>query len=488
MGKLWFILRENAIWIAIAAATLLWFGRGWIWSSNTRHVPELVETSGIDAEIVETVASLVRSCRQSKRNDEDFLRLGMTYHANGLVDLAIQTYTEYLKGKPKSIKPRYLRALCYLKQGEIEQASEDLSECRRLESTFAPIYWRSALLQLDEGKYEEAIELLRTSEMHAPRDLTVPLVRAKALMLKGALEPALAQLEKHDFEQHPNEAYARFLRGSILRQLGREDEARLYLDEHASRPEWTDSWQAELQQYEVGITAERIKASALFRRNMFDACIPMFEKIVEAGRADHRDFGMLASSYLRKGDLSTALRNASQAVEVSPRDFNSWMNLGNMQLLASTRFGPEYLGQALNSVTRASELRPERWEPHDARGQIRQIQARRIEALEAYRTAVSMTRSVEMCEWRLIYLLLEMNRIDEAAERLSAFDPQYQSNPYYLFARAVIAQEGGDSTQALSFLSQIRKEDVKDANLLKKIQAFQLELKSSGTTPSKPQP
>ena len=451
----------------------------WTWDRYGRkdvEIPQPESFADIDPEVVETVNNLIKDCRRRNRFDNQYLTLAKTYHANALIPLATKTYSIYLGHKPRDIQAWYLNGLCLEKLGEIPAAIESVQKCIDLKTKYTPAYWRLALWKSEQGEYDEALKLLDRADALDSKDRLTKLVRAKCLIAKNESAMALEVLENSDFEGTANENYARFLTGTALRQQGERSRAATYLSDSNVSPQWFDEWSSDINNHALGIPWKRIQATLFYRSGQLDRAFQLFEEIVRTPLADFRDWNSLGLIHLAKGDFKQAISCFDAAIDDQPADYWLYLNLANSQYLAGQEMGMDIVEKSLVTLETAIKMRPERPEPYEAKAQSLQVLKRNELALEAFNQACDRTQEVALCDWRRLFLLIEMKEWNRAQKHLDLLAVKSSSEPYFLIVQATVDLEKGRTAAARGALDRIRQTSFSDPFLQQRFSELKAKL------------
>ena len=126
-------------------------------------------------DFAEAAVHFTDALRKNPDNVNYYYYRGVCFQETGAAKEAISDYTSALARQPKAYPIRYNRADLFLQSGDVEKAREDFEEI--LESAepddphwSALAYLGRGLIQLEEGKIEEAIQDLTTAEDLAKLD------------------------------------------------------------------------------------------------------------------------------------------------------------------------------------------------------------------------------------------------------------------------------------------------------------------------------
>lgn len=425
---------------------------------------------GMDAELADAISRLRSTVEQDRSIGSNCLVLAQTYHANGLSDLAEQTYAIFLQFHPNDAKAWNLRGQALVALGRLDEAESCFQQSIQLRPDVVSSLWRLALVKIDQGDSLAALKFCDAALKIAAADQNATLIRAKCLIDLDRAEEALESLPASELDKFSNAGYARFLTGTALRQLGQMEESATYLSQDNLRPQWSDPWRSEISRFEVGFSNQRIKASAFYRQGKYDSAIAIFQQCIKNPQSDSRDWNLLAAAYLAKGDTANALQTFERGLEVFPNEVDLNTNLAKLYMGQVPIRGAASLSKAITLLEKVCRLRPEQWQFHDLLGQALNMRGDLDAAYAAYDRACRAARSVEMCHWRKIFVLLDQRKSQAAKQELEGLQDSQSDSPYFLFASADVARQQADLTAAKQWLEKIDVTKVSDKALLKKIE------------------
>ena len=148
-----------------------------------------------------------------------YLELGRTHELLGESDEAESVYRQYLELEPDAMEALLVLSDLYISTNRYDDAIEQMEKLRRL-SDDPQIIRKLALLQLQEGRYEDAIASIASIREAGIED---SYYLAIAYAKLDRLQEALAELSRITFTSRLG-CEAALLRSSILKDLGRHDE------------------------------------------------------------------------------------------------------------------------------------------------------------------------------------------------------------------------------------------------------------------------
>jgi len=238
------------------------------------------------------------------------------------------------------------------------------------------------VIALQEGRFEEAEELIKAALAVNPRDGSALANLGTVYLRSGQLEAARAQLERAT--RHPQTSVEALMSlGAVLRQLNRSREALDPLRRaHKAAPD----------------------SAAVC--NLLGACL------------------------IDLGEPAAAVEYFSAATRLRPEDVDGWANLA----IALNNSGAHR--DAATSATRAVALQPRSSAALAALAASQLAQGKLEEAIAIYGEAVDMPDVTNQTRCAFAIVLLKENRTDEAFEQLEL---ALESDPDNLMARWLLA-------------------------------------------------
>jgi len=153
---------------------------------------------------------------------------GMKAFRLGDSQIAVPLLREAVTENPKLIVGWQFLGLALLQDGRPVEAYQCLDEAFRLSNGAPEMAQSLAAVALEIGRVEEGEAYLRVAIQHKPEDLRLRLVRGRALLELQRPEEAL-EVAKEVRSQHPSNADAVYLCGTIRMGLGQLEQAEIDL-------------------------------------------------------------------------------------------------------------------------------------------------------------------------------------------------------------------------------------------------------------------
>lgn len=148
-----------------------------------------------------------------------YLELGKIHELLGEIRQAESVYRQYLEFEPDAMEALLVLSDLYISTNRYEEAIEQMDKLRQL-SDDPQILRKLALLQLQEGRYEDALGSITSLKETSPEDAYYLAIAYAKL---GRLQEALSELSLITLTSRLG-CEAALLRSSILKDLGRHDE------------------------------------------------------------------------------------------------------------------------------------------------------------------------------------------------------------------------------------------------------------------------
>ena len=153
---------------------------------------------------------------------------------------------------------------------------------------------------------------------------------------------------------------------------------------------------------------------AAYRARKYADAAAIFESYTERRPANAWGYYMLGLSAWKNGDLSKAEQAFEKALTIDPRHVKSLVNLSRVFIDQKRH------DEAVDRLTRASEIEPESHEVFRLLGRTYHTQRMTVDAVAAYRRAIELDEFDAWSMNNLGLLLLETKRADEALPLLAA--------------------------------------------------------------------
>jgi tetratricopeptide (TPR) repeat protein len=369
----------------------------------------------IDPQVAQVVQTVLNEARKSPTSGGIRMKLAMTYHANGLTDLAEQTYRHTLELDSRSARPWYQLARLLADRGEMDEAIVCIDQSIALDGTHIPSHWRRGLWLLDVNRIDEAKQSFDAASALDPQDAAARVGQARVALVHDQAAEAAAILEQFlaRVPPPPNAAYVRQLLGMAYRQLGRFGGARSALAlADGTGVTWPDSWAAELQPLRVGFAATIENATNLIAAGRSSEAIKPLTDLLRSKPGDITALNLLAQAHMASGQLEQGIDILRQGLIHAP---NHAPTLINLSLAFEQK---QQMDQALVHARSAVSAQPTLGPAHLQLGRLL-VLSNNLDAANAELTsAVRLGVSDPQVRIMLASVMLEQKLWDDAAHTL----------------------------------------------------------------------
>jgi tetratricopeptide (TPR) repeat protein len=213
---------------------------------------------------------------------------------------AIAFYQKELETSPAAIPYRGV-GRAYVELGKVDSAHHAFEQAIAADSLYSPAHFSLGFLFEDEGEFEKALQHARSAWQLDPENLEYRYLTGELLVKTRQYEEALSVLGGV-VAKWPWHHGAQYNCGQALARLGRETEAKKYLDE-----------------------AERVRA--------WDARLEHLENTVRSLPSDPFAHAALASMLRRTGRYNDAMHAYKVAQHLAPQDMEIRVNIANLHLV-----------------------------------------------------------------------------------------------------------------------------------------------------------
>ena len=338
-------------------------------SCTREESPELPTPPGagihLDAEVVTAIENAREQVQADPTDSESWLRLGMTYEANGLPQQATESYEATVHLASENARAWYRLGVTRSQLGDLDRAVAALERAGTIDAEYPPIAWQRGFWRLETGDLEGAERDFRIAARLEPNGFAGSTGLARVALQRGEGEAA-AELLKGLLARASREPYYHQLLGKAYLSLGRTEEAQRALKRGGGRPmpRFEDPWQREVDEYAAGFAGERDRALTAFAEGrlteamdqlrlllqerpgdgalsyaMAVACMHSGRtaeaiEVLEAGVAHNPGhnllFVALSDAFRQAGDLERALEHAEKAVALNPALFMTHFRLAGV--------------------------------------------------------------------------------------------------------------------------------------------------------------
>jgi len=371
-----------------------------------------------------------------RRSASAWLRLGMAEEANALYGEAERCYEQSLHLRPGHAKTLHRLACVQERLGDLAEAADTMARAAEADPSEPVSWWRLAGWRIDLGQLEEAVRLLRDEGL-----------------LDGGHAP-----------------YARHLLAAALRQQGDlEGAARASVEADGRGPLLADPWTLEVQQFETGYAALRLRAGRDVQARRFAEAERRLAEILEHDPADVRSLDMLAICRLEQGDARGALELAQRVLALQPEHYEG-TTVYVRALLAQSNVAPEVLREASERLARVQAARLDEPGGWRLRAMLASALREPVEELAALERAIALDPGAPELRLRAGYKAVELGRFDEALARFLELQREPSAPTEAWFGEVMARLRAGDLSGAREALERLSQRADADPQRLRTLQ------------------
>lgn len=232
-------------------------------------------------------------------------------------EIAAAAFDTMLEQTPNYLPARFFLAVAHYKQGNIEQAEENLGIFRAKAPRYAAGHRLYAALKFSQGNYNEARQVLENLLSFDPDDAWSLALLADVAVLEGDPQKSVENYRRI-VELHP-ESESAHLRLALGLMLEDQDAARRALAE------------AERKGQDAGQTRLLAVVSHL-NAGDWDSAIAMGKKLVEEQPENWDAHTLLGGAYVGNGEKDKAREMFGKALKLKPGNPNAASNLARLEL------------------------------------------------------------------------------------------------------------------------------------------------------------
>ena len=380
-------------------------------------IPLPLDMDDLEPKVREAIEEAIAAVRAEPDNDEAVAGLGILYHANLLVELAVPCYRRARELAPDKHQWRYLLAVVARHTGDAATAKEELLVLQAANVAYPPVMFHLGEIMLEAGELEEAAVLFERMIALAPDEaggyFGLGRVEAQRKNYERAVELLRQAKERaptsEDVLQQLGLAYRRLAK--VKKDPEIKKKAREFLLAARQGEEillYRDPWRGAIHQVEVSPAQLSERARALMNQGRLEEAAAIMEDVVRRQPKEVLLLTQLAGIRYRQGRMDQVKELCVRAVKLSPNDARTWEGLAEACRAAKDSEG------ALTAVDRARALEPGRWQGRYLRGRILLEADKPAEAVEDLRAVLVQQPDHAESTVRLADALLRLRRTEEA--------------------------------------------------------------------------
>jgi Flp pilus assembly protein TadD len=406
-----------------------------------------------DADLAALFDDCASKVRAAPADAAAWAALAMAYQSNGFDAMAETCWRHALQLRPTDAKWWYAFALVLEREDRYDDAVAAARRAADIGPDYAPLHRSLAFWALGRGRLDEAEAAARRAVEISHNGSGALIALGRVQMEKGddaAAEATFAAALAAWPEDWGAASYVRFLHGTALRRMGREDEAARELalgrGEPAALP---DPWRAEVAAFRTGFEARLQRAHRLVESQSLDAAIDELQELRKKRPKNAQVLTDLAAAYLHSARWREAIAVLEECVAAHPGDLDPRLQLARASWAAGDR------AAAMRHAQIAVDANPFSADALEARGMLHLRSGRGAPALTDFAAAARLdpTSATAHALGGAANLVLE--RIDEAKWE---FDAALRLDPAQATAIAglsICALKKGDLASADRELSRI---------------------------------
>lgn len=288
------------------------------------------------------VALFLAGCNQSVR-DGYKISPPPTENEDTLFEASITALSDAIRSNPSVSENYYKRAFIYFENKKYEDAYKDIDRATKLNSTNAAYLLLKSQLLLEQGKLDEAWQLINQVESYKVESVDFYLTKAKLSIYKKdtiAVKTALRQLRKSS----PYDSDLFLTEGKYLAQLERDTLAAMQayhqsikLDrnneepydlivDYLSKHNQVDSALAIVNLAQVvftnGTKWKAKQAEILKSQSLYEQAWLVYNRILESDSANTEALESMANIRILQNGYTAALKHLNDVIKLNPRNAN----------------------------------------------------------------------------------------------------------------------------------------------------------------------
>jgi tetratricopeptide (TPR) repeat protein len=424
--------------------------------------PSPRENIAFDPAVAQLIERAIAAAKQSPHEAQPRVTLAMIYHANGLADLAEQTYQQALAQDDDNARVWHYLARLQAEQGDVAAALANMDQSIELDGAHASSHWRRGFWLLDDGRIADAADAFGEAISIDVNDAAGRVGLARTMMESRRYEEAARELEELLRRQPPppNVPYVRQLLGTAYRQLGMINVAQTELAGIGGVDvTWPDAWAAELSTHRAGYAAMIERAAGLLASGRTDDAMKLINDTLRQRPGDVTALNYLAQAHMSQSRPDDAIDALRKALLSDPDHGGTLINL-------SLAFeAKDQLDQALAQARQAVKANPMMGPAHLQLGRVLALRDDLDGAVESLTSAIRLGVSDPQTRIMLGQFLLEQRNWSEAGRVLEQAVLAAPDSAAAHVALARASMEQGALSEAASLLQRARQMDPHERSL-----------------------
>jgi putative PEP-CTERM system TPR-repeat lipoprotein len=405
--------------------------------TNPRYAPALVglgRAASVTGDLPAARRFADRALIAAPNDIESLLFDGDLMRAQGRNAEAQAAYNKVIALQPWHRSAHVEKAYMEIAQGHFAIAQHDLDTARAITPGSVLVTYTQALLDLSQGKNNEArdsiLKVLRVAPEHMPSLL---LAGAVSLNL-GALHQAENYL-RHYLEANPNHLQARKMLASTLLRSGHSPDALVVLAPALKKP-----------QQDVQLLA--LAGETYMQVRDFNNASSYFEQASALNPKAANLRTSLAMSKLGKGEQAQAVADLVLATQLDTQSQQAGLTL------VRTELGLQHIDQAWDALLQLEKVQPANAAVQDLKGIVLMAKNQVVPARAAFHKAMRIDPAYFAACANLAQLELDAQRPAQARAELMAFLARNKPGIDAMTALATLSNSENKTADATAWLEQ----------------------------------
>jgi len=405
--------------------------------TNPRYAPALVgmgRASSVLGDLPAARRFADRALIAAPKDIESLLFDGDLMRAQGRLSEAQAAYNKVIALQPWHRSAHVEKAYMEIAQGHFAIAQHDLDTARAITPGSVLVTYTQALLDLSQGKNDEArdsiLKVLRVAPEHMPSLL---LAGAVSLNL-GALHQAENYL-RHYLEANPNHLQARKMLASTLLRSGHSPDALVVLAPVLKTP-----------QQDVQLLA--LAGETYMQVRDFNSASNYFEQASAINPKAANLRTSLAMSKLGKGQQAQAVTDLVLATELDSTSQEAGLTL------VRTELGLQHIDKAWDALRKLEQAQPGNASVQDLKGIVLMAKNQVVPARAAFHKAMTLDPAYFPACANLAQLELDDQRPAQARAELMAFLERNKPGIDAMTALATLSNSENKTADATAWLEK----------------------------------
>ena len=381
---------RGAIVVGVILVAGLIGGVLWWRSGETARTIAAPELANMDPQVAKLIEVHLTAARAAPDDTQRRWRLGLACEANGLHAHALRCYEQVVQQRPEDRDAWYRLARSATEVGDLAAGIEAMERATELDPRFAEGFALRGLWLVEAGRLDKAAQAFTAAVALEPTSEMAWLGQAQLQLQRGRADDAISIIRTRGLLERPNRQYAWRLLARALRQRGETNEAADALTRAGeTQPRWPDLHAAELDALRTGLTHRKAEARRLREEGDLEGALRLLQALERDYPGEPEVLETLATCYLEMGRAQEAVEKIERVLAFQPGAYaanlvaaNAWLALAPAQ--------PEGLSRALAHAETAVRVRPSVADPHLLRARVLTALDRRDAAIDALLRAADL--------------------------------------------------------------------------------------------------